>query len=235
MCPFCGKNAPIVYRGVLAYCTACGRPRLPLSGESVNLAGQPSKVGGTVAHVFGWLVLGGGLLVALLVGALLLALFPGAAVGWIFGAVIALASLAVGLSLARAGKTLEKSGTRHEQSTRAQAVFAMAETRGGMLSAMDVAQSLSLPPHEAEALLTELAKVDSDRVKLEVDDNGAMYFLFPHAIGEGSVAPGRGPRVDVRPARTPSARPPSASFQGSRAEVIDAEFIEETPRRQRRS
>ena len=51
MCPHCRQNAPIVYRGVLAYCTACGAPRPPFSAKSIDLAGQPSKIGGAVARV----------------------------------------------------------------------------------------------------------------------------------------------------------------------------------------
>ena len=51
MCPRCRQNAPIVYRGVNAFCTACGAPRSVLANTSVNLAGQPSKVGGQVTRV----------------------------------------------------------------------------------------------------------------------------------------------------------------------------------------
>ena len=58
VCPYCQNDAPVVYRGMVAYCTACGavRPAV-LPTKSINLAGQPSKVGGIVAKVFGWLVL----------------------------------------------------------------------------------------------------------------------------------------------------------------------------------
>src|SRR3954468_24360457 len=64
VCPRCRQNAPIVYRGVNAFCTACGAPRSPLTSGSVNLAGQPSKVGGQITRVFGWIVLVVGTLLA---------------------------------------------------------------------------------------------------------------------------------------------------------------------------
>ncbi|MEO6418086.1 MAG: hypothetical protein ABIP39_01665, partial [Polyangiaceae bacterium] len=79
-----------MYRGVLAYCTACGQLRVPLAGPAVNLAGQPSQIGGSVAKILGWLVLGVGVVVAVLLTALLQAIFPAGFVGWLFGAVIML-------------------------------------------------------------------------------------------------------------------------------------------------
>ena len=46
MCPHCGREAPIVYRGVVPYCTACGALRAPLSTPSINLAGKSVADGG---------------------------------------------------------------------------------------------------------------------------------------------------------------------------------------------
>src|ERR1700721_2773723 len=65
MCPHCGQNAPIVYRGVTAYCAACGQVRVPLTGSALKLAGQPARVGSIFANVFGWTVIGVGLSFAL--------------------------------------------------------------------------------------------------------------------------------------------------------------------------
>jgi hypothetical protein len=190
MCPYCRKNAPIVYRGVVAYCTACGQPRAPLTDRSVNMAGQPSKVGGTVANVFGWLVIGGGLITALLVGALFQAILPAGIFGWILGAVIALGSLGVGGSFVYGGKTLKQSGATVERDTRERAIFALAQNRGGVLTAFDVSAALGISAEEADAILTEYAKTDSDRVRLEVDDAGAITFVFPqHGWMGPRVAP----------------------------------------------
>jgi hypothetical protein len=179
MCPYCRKNAPIVYRGVVAYCTACGQPRAPLTDRSVNMAGQPSKVGGTVANIFGWLVIAGGLVTALLIGALFQAILPAGIFGWILGVVIALGSVGVGGSLVYGGKSLKKSGVSVEKDTRERAIFSLAQNRGGVLTAFDVGAALGISAEQADAVLTEYAKKDSDRVRLEVDDAGAITFVFP--------------------------------------------------------
>ncbi|MEO8877625.1 MAG: hypothetical protein ABI461_18675 [Polyangiaceae bacterium] len=192
MCPYCRKNAPIVYRGMVAYCTACGKPRAPLTDRSVNMAGQPSKVGGTVANVFGWLVIGGGLVTALLIGALFQAILPAGIFGWVLGLVIGIGSLGVGGSLVYGGKSLKKSGASVEKDTRERAIFALAQNRGGILTATDVAAALGISPIAADDLLTKYAKEDSDRVRLEVDDAGAITFVFPQHgwLGPRVAAPG---------------------------------------------
>jgi hypothetical protein len=106
MCPRCGKNAPIVYRGVAAYCTACGAPRIPLASSSVTLAGQPSKVGGTVARVLGWIVLVAGLSIALMLALLGLLVFTPATAA-ILGVPTALASIAFAVMLLKGGRGLQ--------------------------------------------------------------------------------------------------------------------------------
>ncbi|MEO7113994.1 MAG: hypothetical protein ABI183_26375 [Polyangiaceae bacterium] len=179
MCPHCRKNAPIVYRGVVAYCTACGQPRAPLTDRSVNMAGQPSKVGGTVANVFGWMMIAGGLITALLIGALFQAILPAGIFGWILGIVIGVVSIGIGGSFVYGGKSLKKSGTSVEKDTRERAIFALAQNRGGVLTAFDVAAALGMSAADADAMLTDYAKTDSDRVRLEVDDAGAITYVFP--------------------------------------------------------
>ncbi len=202
MCPHCRQNAPIVYRGAMSYCTACGKPRIPLTGTGVNTAGQPAKVGGSVASVLGWITMGIGVVVALIVGALFQAIFPAGVIGWVLGVVIALFTGMLGLALVYGGKSLRKSGTEKERFTQEQAVFALAQNRGGMLSAMDVSQALNMPLVAADTLMTTFAKEDPDRVRLEVDENGSIYYLFPQiaALPQGPrVAPGPGVRVASEP------------------------------------
>ena len=179
MCPHCRQNAPIVYRGVVAYCTACGKLRAPLAGPAVNLAGQPSQIGGSVANVLGWLVLAVGVVIAVLLTALLQAIFPAGFVGWLFGAVITVVTLLVGSSLVLGGRRLKSTGSVTEKSTKHRAIYALAAHRGGVLNAMDVSRAAGLSVSEADALLTALAKEESDSVKLEVDDNGGIYYVFP--------------------------------------------------------
>ena len=176
MCPHCRQNAPIVYRGVAAYCTACNRPRLPLTERSVNLAGQPSQIGGTLARVMGWLVLAGGAFLSLALLGILMAVFPETPAGFIVGGGMALMTGILSWLLLRGGRTLKATGQGEERSARVQAIFAMAPVRGGLLRAADVGASLQIAEAEADALLTDLAKSRSEHVSLEIDDQGGVYY-----------------------------------------------------------
>src|SRR5437667_81825 len=98
MCPHCRQNAPVVYRGLMAYCTACGQPRTP-----------------------------------------------------------------------------------------AEAVYALAAHRGGVLAAADVARSLSMGEAEADALLTAMAKEQPDWVTLDVDDDGRITYRFANAAWDSRI------------------------------------------------
>jgi hypothetical protein len=225
MCPHCGKNAPIVNRGLAAYCTACGRPRLPLSGKSLSLAGKPSKVGGVVAGVLGWAVLIGGVGLALLLGLVLAWLFPGTIAGLAVGLPIALMSLAVALLLLLGGRKLRQTGTEAERDTRIQAIFSLAANRGGALLARDVGAALDMSAEDADALLTELAKERSDEVTVEIGERGEIFYAFPGIMGEPRVRfPQPGARIDV-------AEPAAAETEAAAAEEIGA--APAPPRRER--
>jgi hypothetical protein len=230
VCPRCRQNAPLVYRGVSAYCTACGAPRMPLASSSVNLAGQPSKVGGTVARAIGWLVGGGGWFLALF-SAWVLTLLGGSALaaGILFG-LIALPASILAWVLLRSGKELRRSGDTTEQATKNQAMFALANTRGGVLTAWDVSQALGVIPQEADAILTRLAKEHPDYVQVDIDDNGTVLFRFTNAqwnamhwhamYGQGQ-GQGQGQRVDAAaPARV-------AEGAGASVRVEEREPLEE--------
>lgn len=182
LCPSCGQEAPIVYRGVVPYCTACGATRAPLSGASVNLAGKPSRVGGAVATVAGGLVMVFGVTVALASALLLLALGrPIGAIG--FGVVVTLATLVAAIALVRRGKSLARSAADTEAELRTQAVLAMAAHRGAV-TARDAAQALGTSVAEADAMLTELAKRDPERVAVDVDDQGNVWYRVAARPGE---------------------------------------------------
>jgi hypothetical protein len=202
MCPRCRQNAPIVYRGMMAYCTACGAPRPPLTGTSINLAGQPSKLGGAVASVLGWVVLAAGLSVALMLGLIAQALFPAGFVGLALGLPIALLTTIVAVVLLRSGKSLRGSGASAEKTARVQAIYALAAHRGGALTALDVAQSLGIQVDEADALLTTLTKEQMDHVGIEIDPNGGLFYRFS-LPGLTRVDAGR-VRVDPEVARSPN-------------------------------
>jgi hypothetical protein len=180
-CPHCGQRAPIVHRGVLSYCTACGQPRAPFSATSVTLAGQPSKVGGTVASIIGWIVLAGGLMVAGTVGLLLQALFPAAVAGYGIGGMIALVSIGISVALLLSGRSLRRLGARAAQDVRDQAILALAAHKGGVLTARDVSLALGDPVTEADALLTDMTK-RGDQAVLEMDNDGRLTYRFPHVL-----------------------------------------------------
>ena len=217
MCPYCQRDAPVVYRGVLAYCTACGAMRGPLTPEkSVNLAGQPSQVGGTVAKVFGWLVLFFGVALAGIVIALFQAIFPAGVVGWAIGLPLLLLALATGVGLLMGGKSLTRSGKETEESVREKAIYALAQNRGGILTKEDVARSLNVSVQEGDAFLTRLAKTKSDDIAVDVDDSGQVLFRFRTF----AAAPRIGVRVDVA---RPGAPPPASTYEAEFQAMAEAE------------
>lgn len=183
MCPHCRQNAPIVYRGVAAFCSACGRPRPALIAPSVSYAGKPSKVGGTVAGIIGWIVLVIGTSAAIGLGLLfsLLSTTAGLAVGLPIG----ILTIAISLSLLLSGRSLQKSGEKKQLEMRRKAVTALAMNRGGALTAQDVANALDMPHAEADTFLTDMAKADPEEVTVELDDRGGIYYAFPRIAPPG--------------------------------------------------
>jgi hypothetical protein len=175
-----------VARGLATYCVACGRARSPLGGVPVNVAGQPSRIGGTIAGVFGWIVLAGGLAAAALVAAILQFVLPAGFLGWAIGGVILFVALAIALPLLVGGGALRKAGARRQRQAAETAIHALATRRGGVVTAAEVAGTLGVPEPEADALLTELAKEGRD-VRLEVDDDGRIFYT----VGLGGLPPAR--------------------------------------------
>jgi hypothetical protein len=173
-CPQCGREAPIVYQGVVPHCTACGAVRPPLSNPSVNLAGKPSRIGGVVASVIGWLVLLIGGSIALGV-ALLFAAFGAVGVGAAIALPIAIVSLVIGIVLVRRGASLNRAGIAAERETRTQALLAVVAHRGSV-TANDAAMALGVGAAEADVLLTDLAKREPDRLAVDVDEQGVVRF-----------------------------------------------------------
>jgi hypothetical protein len=174
MCPFCKRDAPIVYRGAVPHCTACGALRMPLSETAVNLAGKPSKIGGAVASVFGWLALLVGLSSAFGLGLLLYALTT-MTVALAVALPIAFVTLVMGFFLVRSGRLMLRAGADVERSTQEQALVALAGHRGAVTAAQ-AASALGVSVAEADALLTELAKRQPDRLTLDIDDQGSVWY-----------------------------------------------------------
>lgn len=177
-CPHCRQHAPIVYRGVFAYCSGCSQPRPPFSAKALNIAGQPSKLGGTLGKVVGYAVLIAGLLTAATLILLFHFLAPTSVMGYAVGVPLALLSLAVSLAILYGSGRLHRAGVDAERQARQQALYALAANRGGMLTALDGARALNLSVADVEAVLGEWVKVDPDHVSLEVDDNGELFYLF---------------------------------------------------------
>lgn len=178
MCPHCRRNAPILYRGLVSYCTACGRERLPFTGTSLNLAGKPSKLGGCLAGVVGWLVLAGGTVLSLLVGLLFQFAWPDSYAGIVAAIPVAATTLVIGIMLLMGGRKLEKSGEETQERTRDKALFAYASTHAGIVHPREAALALDMPHAEIDARLTELAKTYSDEVSVEFDDRGHIFYEF---------------------------------------------------------
>ncbi|HVH47193.1 MAG TPA: hypothetical protein VM925_32870 [Labilithrix sp.] len=210
---------------------------MPLANASVTHAGQPSKVGGTVARVFGWVVLAGGWLAAALLAGLIVLLGGEWAAAVVSGPIALVASL-VAYALLRGGKELRKSGDDTEQATKNQAIFALANARGGVLKAWDVAQMLHVGPKEADDILTRLAKEHPDHVSVDIDDEGNVLYRFPaiHWGGLPNMAPnasmapnGPAPHVRVH-APPPQARvAPAASVRVDARDPLEDDFVEPAP------
>ncbi|WP_438036052.1 hypothetical protein [Sorangium sp. So ce204] len=220
MCPHCGKNAPVIHRGLAAYCTACGRERLPFAGKSVSLAGQPSRVGGAVAGVLGWLVLIGGTALALLLGLGAAALFPGSIAGLALGLPIGFVALAIGLLLLLGGRKLSRSGAKASRDAQVQAIFSLASHRRRPLTAQEVGVALDLPAPEADALLTELAKERPGDVGVEIGERGEILYTFPGISGAAAV---RFPRPSLRIDPGEGAADPAARIYADEIEDEGAE------------
>jgi hypothetical protein len=151
------------------------------------MAGQPSKVGGTIAGIVGWVVLGVGLSLALGLG-LLVGALASATAGVLVATPVTFLAVSVALVLLLGGRSLRRSGDEKQKTTWVQAIVAFAANRGGVVTALDAAASTGIPAHEADALLTELAKTQPERVVLDVDESGTVLYRFPPLVTAGPGA-----------------------------------------------
>jgi len=180
-CPHCQQSAPIVYKGVFAFCSACGQPRAPFSGKALAFAGKPSKLGGRVGRALGVLVLGFGLLLAAVLMLSLQLLWPAQNIGYALGLPVALVSMVVSALLLFASRRLGRAGADAERQAQLEALYALAVNRAGTLTSADAARSLQLDAAQVEALLSDLAKTQPDYVSLELDEEGQPFYLFSRA------------------------------------------------------
>lgn len=179
-CPYCHQNAPIVYKGVFAHCSACDRPRAPFSGKALNYSGRAAKVGGSIGRVLGVAVLFAGLVLAIALFLFFQFLLPTATVGYAVGLPIAFVSVVASALLVFFGGRLRRSGTEAERETRIEALYALAVHRGGTLTVTDAARALRMELPQVERLLADLSQNQPEYVSLELDDEGQPFYIFSH-------------------------------------------------------
>ena len=197
LCPHCRTVAPVVQRGIETRCSACGRARLPLSSTTVNAAGRPAQVGGSLARVLGWISLVGGGVAALTIGAILQAIFPLGIAGYVVGgAVFAVAAL-VGILALTGGRKLHTHGLTAEREARERAVTALARRQQGQVTPAEAAQALNVSPEVADEVLTAMARRPETAVTLEVEDDGRLVYHFAMFRPRTRVAPVDGSGVRV--------------------------------------
>jgi hypothetical protein len=166
----------------------------------------------------GWSATVVGSAIALGLGLLFHAFFGGY-VGLAIGLPIAIIAWFFGLALVFGGRKLSRSGDAAEREARLQTIRAFAAHQRGALMAHDVARKLSIPEEEADALLTELAKVPDEGVRLDIDDDGGIHYLF-----------GPGARIDTTKYRI--ATPPGAeAYEQAEDEAACVEAAAEQRRR----
>jgi hypothetical protein len=182
-CPHCGQHAPIMMRGIEARCTVCGRPRMPFSSVTLNLAGTPAKVAGVAARAAGCGVGAAGTLAAVALGGLLYALVlwaggPALAIALLVGLPIALISWAAAISLSLGGRWLGRYGAERAKKAKLATIRGLAAHQRGAVTASEAARALGSSTEEADALLTELAKSPDENIAVDVDDEGVVRYLF---------------------------------------------------------
>ncbi|MBO6937809.1 MAG: hypothetical protein JJ863_22770 [Deltaproteobacteria bacterium] len=177
-CPRCGEDVPVVLRGTEAFCTACGRRRLPFAQEVLNLKGKSARVGGTAARVLGMITWTFGFFLAALLGFVLQFFFPEMLLGYAVGGTISFVTLLLGSLLFFGGRTLGKVGERAATEAQVRAIRGLARQRKGVLTASEVARHLDITSQRADALMTELAQRPEEDVGVDVDDHGNVLFLF---------------------------------------------------------
>lgn len=177
-CPKCGEDVPVVLRGVEAFCTACGRRRMPFAQEALNLKGKSAKAGGTAARVLGMIVWIFGFFLATILGGSLQVLLPDMMLGLAVGGPIAFVTLLLGAFLFFGGRKLGQIGDATATAAQVRAIRGLARQRDGVVTAADVARHLDIPRERADALLTELAGHPDEDVGVDIDDHGQVLFLF---------------------------------------------------------
>jgi hypothetical protein len=181
-CPKCGQNAPIVLRGVEAFCTVCNARRTPFGGDILNLAGTPERIGGHAARWFGWGAMSVGLFVAFTVGLVVQAIAsmitPGSWLGLAVGLPIALLSVVLGLTGIIGGNKLGRAGEARLLDKQRDIIRALAGHQRGVVKVSDAARALGVDEPRADSVLGALAREPAENISLDIDDDGNVIYLF---------------------------------------------------------
>ncbi|MDP9037037.1 MAG: hypothetical protein M3O50_19745, partial [Myxococcota bacterium] len=167
-----------------------------------------------MARLAGWLVLLVGMAVALGLGVLVLALATVTA-ALAFALPVALVALVAGAALLQSGRLLTRTGVTTARTTHDQALFELAAHRGPV-TAGEAARALGISTAVADAILTDLAKREPDRVVLDVSDEGVVRF-------RALDAPEAPADVHVRVAPVASRARRVATARVENNDVVDAE------------
>jgi hypothetical protein len=189
VCASCQQPAPTLVREGKVVCSACGATRGPLAGVPLNLAGQAHRVGSVVTSVLAWAIVLGGVAVGGLVGlavSLLASLFS-ASVLWGVGAGVLLGGTAgaAGALLMRGSRSLDVRAQQIRDEAYEQSVLAMAATRRGSVTTIEVSQNLGLPLADADRLLGAMSQ--RGRALVEINRDGVLQYTFKDV--PGALAP----------------------------------------------
>jgi hypothetical protein len=135
-------------------------------------------------YVAGVAALSAGLLVGGIVAAA-----TGTGAGLVVAAVIAGGGVATGGLSLWESRRFNQRAKRLASTISEQRVFSLAESQGGTLRVIDVANGLSIMRSEAEALLDQL--VDEVHVSMRVTDEGEIHYVFREIVDAAA------PRVRV--------------------------------------
>jgi len=211
VCASCQQPAPTLVREGKVVCSGCGATRGPLAGVPLNLAGQAHRAGSVVTAVLAWAIVLGGVAVGGLVGlavSLLASLFS-ASVLWGVGAGVLLGGVGgvAGALLMKGSQRLNTRAQEIRDEAHEQAVLAMAATRRGSVTTLEVSQNLGLALADADRLLGAMSQ--KGRALVEINRDGVLQYTFKDVPGalvprtEVMASP-TGVRVETATAATPA-------------------------------
>lgn len=233
-CPHCNAIAAVRPSGDGVVCVACSKPREMKKGTVVLGAAGPFPTGavlpdasgdpvavrraqaaaGTGASMlmrgFGVFSMAAGVLGA---GAVAVLLWPvSVAAAAAAATAVGVTGIGVGIASFAAGGKSSAAADDRRRTARELAIMALAEEKGGELTATDVARELHIRADEADAALTAMA--DGTRVDVIVSPDGILRYQFREIQQAGEV-----PRVRVATDEPMSAEEEEEALEALREEL----------------